>query len=271
MFTGNGAQCPTPTNKPNGTECNKNTQVCLKGDCIGSICLKYGLEECFLTRAPGVTPEQLCEVACQHPNNSGTCRSTFHQQDLRGRNMTGIQLRPGSACDNFQGYCDVFQKCRAVDAEGPLARLKNLLFNQKTLSIVAIWVTEFWWGVLLMGIGVIVLMAVFIKCCAVHTPSSNPKKPPARRLTDTLRRPAQSLRRKRHRHHQTAPQSGQAPPPYSSRSSQGEHSRSGPHRGYGEGRGHYNRAKGGWMPDHYAPAYTGRNSMEMTVQHQQHV
>lgn len=41
----------------------------------------------------------------------------------------------------LQGYCDVFQKCRAVDAEGPLARLKNLLFNQDTLNSVAEWIT----------------------------------------------------------------------------------------------------------------------------------
>ncbi len=47
-------------------------------------------------------------------------------QDLRD----GLSLRPGSPCDNFQGYCDVFLKCRKVDAEGPLVRLKNLLFNQ---------------------------------------------------------------------------------------------------------------------------------------------
>jgi len=35
----------------------------------------------------------------------------------------------------------VFFKCRAVDAEGPLARLKNMLFNKKTLMSVAQWVT----------------------------------------------------------------------------------------------------------------------------------
>lgn len=75
----------------------------------------------------------------------------------------GMSLRPGSPCDNFQvsycewkssgivkgrnehfclqGYCDVFLKCRAVDTEGPLARLKNLLFNKETLSSVAQWIT----------------------------------------------------------------------------------------------------------------------------------
>jgi len=156
-----------------------------------------------------------------------------------------------------------FKKCRAVDAEGPLARLKNLLFSEYTLKSVAEWVTENWWAVLLSGVSFIIVMAMFIKCCAVHTPSSNPKKPPARRISDTLRRPAQTLRRKRHRHHQTAPQFSQAPPPYPGRPGPSQ----GPAHGYGEGRGHYNRPKPGqssWTADDpYAAAYPGRNQMEM--------
>lgn len=251
---GYSPQCPASVPKQNGTECNKNTQVCVNGECIGSICLKHKLEECFLTKAKGVTPEQLCEVACQNPGQPDTCMSSFDQQSHFG--MDGIRLRPGAPCDNFQGYCDVFQKCRAVDAEGPLARLKNLLLDQRTLTNIAQWVTEFWWAVLLMGIALIIVMAVFIKCCAVHTPSSNPKKQPALRFSETLRHPTETLRRKRHRHHQTAPQAGQAPPPYPGRS-RGGPSRGGPSRGYGEGRGHYNnRAKTGWLPSEpYAAAY----------------
>lgn len=38
-------------------------------------------------------------------------------------------------------------------------------------------------------------MGLFIKCCAVHIPSTNPKKPPARRISDTLTRPMNTLRR----------------------------------------------------------------------------
>jgi len=49
---------------------------------------------------------------------------------------------------------------------------------------------------MLSAIGLLLFMAMFIKCCAVHTPSSNPKKAPALKLTDTLRRPADTLRRK---------------------------------------------------------------------------
>ena len=28
-----------------------------------------------------------------------------------------LSLRPGAPCDNFQGYCDVFLKCRQVNIE----------------------------------------------------------------------------------------------------------------------------------------------------------
>ena len=63
----------------------------------------------------------------------------------------------------YTGYCDVFLKCRKVDAEGPLVRLKNLLFNEETLLTIAQWVTEFWYAVLLMGIAFVIFMAVFIR------------------------------------------------------------------------------------------------------------
>lgn len=89
----------------------------------------------------------------------------------------------------------MFLKCRAVDADGPLVRLMNLLLNKETLMNLAQWVTEYWWAVLLFGISFLIFMGLFIKCCAVHTPSSNPKKPPARRLSETLRRPMNTLRR----------------------------------------------------------------------------
>lgn len=82
-----------------------------------------------------------------------------------------------------------------MDAEGPLVRLKNMLFNKQVLLTLAQWVTEYWYFVVLMGLAFIIVMGVFIKCCAVHTPSSNPKKPPARRISETLRRPMNTLRR----------------------------------------------------------------------------
>lgn len=195
--SGRSPECPGPQPMPNKTRCNNGTQLCINGECSGSICLEWNLTECFLTSniIPNIDKRKLCELACQNGTDPSSCRSTSEFAQSVGLPPGGISLRPGSPCDNFQGYCDVFLKCRAVDAEGPLVRLMNLLLNKQTLQTVAQWITEFWWAVLLMGIGFIIFMGLFIKCCAVHTPSSNPKKPPARRISETLRRPMHTLRR----------------------------------------------------------------------------
>lgn len=63
-------------------------------------------------------------------------------------------------------------------------------------QIISCFLQSCWWGVLLSVVGFAIVMGIFIKCCAVHTPSSNPRKAPALRITDTLRHPADTLRRK---------------------------------------------------------------------------
>jgi len=252
---GRTALCPkADTKEDNVTECNGGTQVCQQGDCKGSICLKYGMEQCFLSskdKSVRYNTRDLCELACQEPGRNGTCRSTSkwaESGEAANRNLTkGLSLRAGAPCDNFQGYCDVFLKCRQVDAEGPLVRLKNLLLNQDTLLTIAQWVTTYWYGVLLMGIGFVITMALFIKCFAAHTPSSNPKLPKNKHIGETLRRPMHTLRRKRYQQapggssasSSGPPPSRGAPPPYPGAPS------GGPGHGYGEGRGHYNRRGGG--------------------------
>nr|CAG4643787.1 EOG090X02I4 [Lepidurus arcticus] len=248
---GSSARCPLPPPKANGTECNGKTQVCQSGECSGSICSKWGLRECFLTSQNIDDKRKLCELACLHasPRMNATCKSTSELTSELNL-ADGISLRPGSPCDNYQGYCDVFLKCRAVDAEGPLARLKNLLFNRETLLTIAQWITEYWWAVLLMGVGFVLFMGVFIKCCAVHTPSSNPKKQPALRITETLRHPYSTLRRKRHQPPggSAAPAPDTAPGPATAQTPlypapNRAPPPNGPAHGYGDGRGHYNRPK----------------------------
>lgn len=247
---GRSAECPAPSHKANKTRCNEGTQLCINGECSGSICLEWNMVECFLTSTliPNIDKHSLCMLACQNGTDPLSCKSTKEFAHQVGLPPGGIRLRPGSPCDNFQGYCDVFQKCRAVDAEGPLARLKNLLFNKQTLLSVAQWITEYWWAVLLISIGFIIFMAIFIKCCAVHTPSSNPKKPPARRFSETLRRPMNTLRRMRGPH-------GRGP------SAGGHHMRQGhsraPAHGYGEGRGQYYAPKASAPPAGYSRANHG--------------
>ena len=135
---GREAQCPQPAFRPNNTECNGGTQVCLNGQCAGSICLKHKLQECFLT-SKNARPDEMCEVACQRGSDTNSCRRI--SEIVKMRNISGLKLKPGSPCNDFQGYCDVFQRCRAVDAEGPIARLRNLLLNHKTLMSIRQWAT----------------------------------------------------------------------------------------------------------------------------------
>ncbi|CAJ0572882.1 unnamed protein product, partial [Mesorhabditis spiculigera] len=198
---GLSAQCPQSRPKANGLACQDSTKVCSGGSCNGSVCEAVGLRDCFLTEGK---PEELCYLACL---KDGKCLSSvllpeFSSQRLQflqsGRKgQSGLVLHPGSPCNNYKGYCDILRKCRSVDANGPLARLKNLLFNKRTFDSVQQWVQESWWIVVLGGLGFLVLMALFVKCCAVHTPSTNPNKPPPLNIYQTLTRPSTLIRQRR--------------------------------------------------------------------------
>ncbi|XP_051565379.1 disintegrin and metalloproteinase domain-containing protein 10-like isoform X1 [Myxocyprinus asiaticus] len=182
------AQCPTSAPKENFTACHSNTQVCLNGGCSGSICQRYGLEVCTCASEEGKDDTELCHVCCMKTGEPSTCSSTGSEKWAMYFNRKSTTLQPGSPCNDFKGYCDVFMKCRLVDADGPLARLKKAIFNPELYTSIAEWIVEHWWAVLLMGIALIMLMAGFIKICSVHTPSSNPKLPPPKPLPGTLKR-----------------------------------------------------------------------------------
>jgi disintegrin and metalloproteinase domain-containing protein 10 len=126
-------------------DCNDGTQVCHNGVCSGSICEKSGLQQCYLKgdlKDKNVNKEILCHVACIGEATNNVCTDTFEIETLvnRKRNSSGFILKPGSACSGTHGYCDIFSKCRAVDAEGPLSRLKKLLLNPKTLTDIQTWI-----------------------------------------------------------------------------------------------------------------------------------
>ncbi|KAL4216837.1 Disintegrin and metalloproteinase domain-containing protein 10 [Mactra antiquata] len=231
-------------------------------ECSGSLCEKFGWTECFLTGETKTKEEQqrLCQLGCTQ-NGSNECILSSDKEKLikykdyaqmvdevRNNRVTnndggkdkniGVQLAPGSPCNNFQGYCDVFYRCRGVDAEGPLSRLKNLIFSPETLQDISNWIVEHWWAVLLMAIGLVLAMGLFIKFCAVHTPSSNPKAKPARKLSETM-----TLRRRRNQNRQQPPppqpvrypQNPQGPPPpYPGSSSAASGSHLGPPHGHGK-------------------------------------
>ncbi|XP_068131621.1 disintegrin and metalloproteinase domain-containing protein 10 [Hyperolius riggenbachi] len=185
---GYAALCPPSEPRANLTECNRQTQVCIKGQCAGSICEKYALEECTCASTDGKDDKELCHVCCMEKMKPHTCASTGSEAWRAFFQGKTITLQPGSPCNEFKGYCDVFMRCRLVDADGPLARLKKAIFNPELYENIAEWIVAHWWAVLLMGIALIMLMAGFIKICSVHTPSSNPKLPPPKPLPGTLKR-----------------------------------------------------------------------------------
>lgn len=82
-----------PSSSPN--------QVCQNGECSGSICSKFGMKDCFLTSSVIDDKRKLCELACQIGNDNTTCKGTSELSAIT-KLPTGISLRPGSPCDNYQ-------------------------------------------------------------------------------------------------------------------------------------------------------------------------
>ena len=129
--------------------CHRNTMTCKSGECRGSACDFYPgiLEPCNCkVDSETATEEEMkqhCHVCCQSVGKPETCKSTGelfqYFKDDSGKNRT-IYRQPGSPCDDYKGYCDVFSKCRSVDADGPLAKLKKALFNPVLYSNIKEWI-----------------------------------------------------------------------------------------------------------------------------------
>ena len=202
---GVSALCPTPPPKDdNTTLCNENTQICRAGECTYSVCEHPDIQQkqCFLKpnmnqKDKRIRQSKMCQIACK--NVDGECIP--FDQSLVGRSAsillktTESQLAPGAPCNDGKGYCDVLQRCRDIDADGPITRLKRELFSQETFLSITRWMTEKWYIALIAGIGFVILMAGFIRCFSLHTPSSNPNLPVAHDINATLKRPVRTFRR----------------------------------------------------------------------------
>nr|VZH96729.1 unnamed protein product [Spirometra erinaceieuropaei] len=213
---GNAVRCPPPESLADGTPCKNFTRICKSGECLGSICERIpGWQECSLTHGKNVTPEMMCYVACRENRTGAPCISTIQletDEDLRKaypslaaellHQNRGVRLQPGSPCDNYRGYCDVFLRCQSVVAEGPLARLRNLLFSPQVLDKVKTWITVHWWAMLLISFGAIMSMIIFMKLCSYRTPSSQGARPlPYSRGPSSVRMEPQSRSQTGHPRH----------------------------------------------------------------------
>ncbi|UJR16435.1 hypothetical protein I4U23_003337 [Adineta vaga] len=176
------------------TPCNQYTALCDRGECNKSICTLIGKTECTLTipnvveplRQRGIDREYLCHIGCFEPRtNSCIDTQTLEMPNNHSKTGFGYKHRPGHACAGTAGYCDVFGKCRAVDAEGPLTRLKNMLLSEANIRTLTELTQDYWWVLILGCLGLLGFISIFVKICSVHTPSSNPRFKPARSISFT--------------------------------------------------------------------------------------
>lgn len=114
-------------------------------ECTGSICLAYGLESCQCIPGPNDPPTKACELCCRLPGENQPClyvinylssciyiyvfffiaikinvsmidvarRSSF-DWNSPPYDIPDMFSKPGTPCNDYNGYCDVFQKCREV-------------------------------------------------------------------------------------------------------------------------------------------------------------
>ncbi|CAH0729239.1 unnamed protein product, partial [Brenthis ino] len=150
---GKRAACPASRHKPNRTRCDKEL-VCFMGECTGSICLAYGLESCQCAPRKD-DARSACELCCRKPG--GPCVSSFHW-NTAPYDVPDMYAKPGTPCNDYNGYCDVFQRCREVDPSGPLATLRKLLLSDESIAGFKRWVLRHWYAVLLILLAVIALL-----------------------------------------------------------------------------------------------------------------
>ncbi|MGH0182770.1 UNVERIFIED_CONTAM: hypothetical protein FKN15_010424 [Acipenser sinensis] len=168
--SGVGASCPSPTPKANMTTCHLGTRVCINGKCDQSLCVKYGLEQCGCL---GNSMKEKCYICCQKPGKPSTCASTTSSVLFEYFRGAEIALPAGTACSDRQGYCDKFNICRLVDADGPIARLKNSFLRLNEFEDLAEWMKAYWWGILLVILALSTVMASTVFLFG-HTADSNP-------------------------------------------------------------------------------------------------
>ena len=83
-------------------------------ECTGSICVAYGMESCQCMQGPDDSLTKACELCCKEPGEDKPCLSSF-DLNLPPHDLPDMYSKPGTPCNNYQGYCDVFQKCREVN------------------------------------------------------------------------------------------------------------------------------------------------------------
>ncbi|XP_029683611.1 disintegrin and metalloproteinase domain-containing protein 10 isoform X5 [Takifugu rubripes] len=163
VCSGLSPHCPEPSAKQNLTVCSLGTRVCLNGVCAESLCLKHSLQQCD---CPGDSAKEKCHMCCQQPDKPETCASTSSSVLARYFQRKALPLVGGAPCSQNQGYCDKFQLCRLLDADGPIARLKNSVLHLDDFEDLGEWMKAHWWAILLAILALSSVMGCTICLCS---------------------------------------------------------------------------------------------------------
>ncbi|XP_028855753.1 disintegrin and metalloproteinase domain-containing protein 10 isoform X2 [Denticeps clupeoides] len=171
VCSGTSVDCPAQTAKSNMTLCSLGTRVCLHGECSKSICVIHGLEQCD---CPGESMKEKCHMCCQQIDKPRTCASTTSSVLAKYFQGKRVPLVAGAPCSSNNGYCDNFQVCRLLNADGPIARLKNAFLHLDDFNDLAEWMKVYWWAILLAILTLSALMGGSVLLCgrALETDSA---------------------------------------------------------------------------------------------------
>ncbi|XP_053204825.1 disintegrin and metalloproteinase domain-containing protein 10-like [Panonychus citri] len=158
---GQGPGCPPSTFVPNKTVCNQES-VCFMGECTGSICIAYGLESCQCKKKFDEPDTKLCELCCRFPGDDSTCKSSF-EWNTAPLDVPDLYSKPGTPCNNYNGYCDIFQQCREVDPSGPLATLRRFLLSNESMASIKRWLNEQWICVIILCVMALLIVFLLVK------------------------------------------------------------------------------------------------------------
>ncbi|XP_024134861.2 disintegrin and metalloproteinase domain-containing protein 10 [Oryzias melastigma] len=161
--SGRTALCPPPTAKEKFTVCSQGTRICLDGVCGESVCVKHGLQQCG---CPGDSMKEKCHLCCQQPDNPETCVSSTSPTLSAYFQNKSLPLVGGAPCSQNQGYCDKFHVCRLLDADGPIARLKNSFLHLDDFDDMAEWMKAHWWAILLVILTLSAVMGCTVCLCS---------------------------------------------------------------------------------------------------------
>lgn len=80
-----------------------------------------------------------CSLSVSTVEEPDTCASTTSSVLSREFQRRALPLVGGAPCAGNQGYCDKFHMCRLLDADGPIARLKNSILHLDEFEDIGEW------------------------------------------------------------------------------------------------------------------------------------